>query len=103
MKKYITIYKEFEIIIRKTDVFKTFFVFIATKARLHEILCDIQINFKPKSLNIFIEWKFKILTELIHKINNNALKNKKRNWDFVKNIIEQSKKKNDESDLNFDH
>ena len=55
MKKYITMYKEFEIIIRKTDVFKTFFVFIATKARLHEILCDIQISFEPKSLNIFIE------------------------------------------------
>ena len=36
-------------------------------------------------------------------MNNNALKYKKKDRNFVKEIIEQSKKKNNENDLNFDH
>ena len=103
MKKYIIMYEKLEMTMKKTDVLETSFVFVATKARLHEILCDIQTSFESKSLNIFIEWRFKILTELIYKMNNNALKYKKRGQDSVKKIIEQSKKQNDENDSNFDH
>ena len=55
MKKYIIIYKKFEMTIKKINMFKMFFVFVATKARLHEILCDIQTSFESKSSNIFIE------------------------------------------------
>ena len=36
-------------------------------------------------------------------MNNNALKYKKKDRDFVKEIIEQSKKQNDENDLNFNY
>ena len=103
MKKYIIIYEKFEATMKEIDVFKTFFAFVTIKARLHEIFCDIQTSFESKSSNILIEWRFKILTKLIHKMNNNALKYKKKNRNFVKEIIEQSKKQNDESDLNFDH
>ena len=55
MKKYITMYKKFETTMKETDVFETFFAFVATKARLHEIFCDIQTNFKSKSPNILIK------------------------------------------------
>ena len=88
---------------KETNIFKTSFAFVATKARLHKIFYDIQTNFESKSSNIFIEWRFKILTELIYKVNNNALKYKKKNWNFVKEIIEQSKKQNNKNDSNFDH
>ena len=103
MKKYITIYKKFKTTIKEIDVFKTFFVFIAIKAQLYEIFCNIQISFELKLSNISIEWKFKILIELIYKINNNALKYKKKDRNFVKEIIEQSKKQNDENNSNFDY
>ena len=36
-------------------------------------------------------------------MNNNALKYKKKDRNFVKEIIEQSKKQNDEKDSDFDH
>ena len=42
------------------------------------------------------------MTELIHKMNNNALKYKKRDRDFIKNIIEHSKRQNDESHSSFE-
>ena len=103
MKKYIIIYKKFETTMKEIDVFETSFAFVATKARLHEIFCDIQTNFESKSSNIFIEWRFKILIKLIYKMNNNALKYKKKDRNFVKEIIEQSKKQNDENDSNFNH
>ena len=103
MKKYIIMYEKFKTTMKEIDVFKTFLAFVATKTRLHEIFCDIQTSFELKSSNISIEWKFKILTKLTHKINNNTLKYKKKDRDFVKEIIEQSKKQNDENDLNFNH
>ena len=102
MKKYIIMYEELEMTMKKIYMFKTFFAFVTIKARLHEILCHIQTRFELKSSNIFIKWRFKILTELIYKMNNNALKYKKRDRDFIKNIIEHSKKQNDENHLNFE-
>ena len=101
MKKYIIIYEKLETTIKEIYVLETSFAFVITKARLHEIFCHIQTRFESKSLNIFTEWRFKILTKLIHKMNNNALKYKKKDRDFIKNIIEHSKKQNDESYSNF--
>ena len=96
-------YEKLKTIMKEVDMLETSFVFVATKERLYEIFCNIKTSFKPKSSNIFIERRFKILTKLTYKMNNNVLKYKKKDRDFVKEIIEQSKKQIDESDLNFDH
>ena len=102
MRKYITMYEKFKITLKETYVLKTSFAFVTIKARLYEILYYIQTRFKLKSLNIFIKWRFKILTKLIYKMNNNILKYKKRDRDFIKHIVKHSKKQNDENHSSFE-
>ena len=103
MKEYITMYGELEAAMKEADVLGTSLAFVATKARLHGILCDIQTSFGPEPPSIPTEWRFKALTELAHKVNNNALRYKKRGRDSAKEIIEQSKRQDGGSDSSSDH
>ena len=48
-------YEKLKMTIKETYVLETSFAFMTTKARLHKILCHIQIRFESKLSNIFIE------------------------------------------------
>ena len=98
MKEYFTMYEIVETTMRDVDVLEKSLTFHAIKTRLHTILSNINTRFEQNSSNIFVTWRIKILTKLTHKINNNAIKHKRKRRKFNENVQSNSKQKKFESE-----
>ena len=98
MKEYFTMYETVETTMRDVDMLEKSLIFHAIKTRLHTILSNINTRFEQNSSNIFAAWRIKILTKLIHKINNNTIKHKRKRRKFNEDVQSNSKQKKFESE-----
>ena len=98
MKEYFTIYKTVETTMRDVDVLEKSLTFHAIKTRLHTILSNINTRFEQNSSDISAAWRIKILSKIIHKINNNAIKYKRKRREFNEDVQSNSKQKKFESE-----
>ena len=98
MKEYFTMYETVETTMRDVDMLEKSLIFHAIKTRLHTILSNINTRFEQNLSDIFAAWRIKILTKLIHKINNNAIKHKRKRRELNENVQSNSKQKKFESE-----
>ena len=86
MSEYSVMYAEVEAAMRAADVLQKSLIFHIAKTRLQFIFFNINTRFEFDSSIVFVLWRLKVLMKLTHKINYNAIRQKKKRSELIESI-----------------